>query len=87
MLERLRCGWTGMQDQLIAEIDRDYGVYDGRTFKLDRFANISPPTGSHGHDLKAANSISVTTRSDNRLKPIRRYRLYASSAPAWPNCD
>src|ERR1700730_11379299 len=38
-LERLRHGWTGMQDRLIAEIDRDYGVYDGRTFKLERFAN------------------------------------------------
>jgi DNA polymerase I len=38
MLERLREGWTGIQDQLIAAIDRDYGVYEGRTFKLDRFA-------------------------------------------------
>ena len=38
-LARLRHGWTGMQDQLIAEIDRDYGVYDGRTFKRDWFAN------------------------------------------------
>ena len=37
-LARLREGWTGIQDQLIAAIDRDYGVYDGRTFKLDRFA-------------------------------------------------
>src|ERR1700730_370967 len=38
-LARLRHGWTGMQDQLIAEIDRDYDVYDGRTFKRDWFAN------------------------------------------------
>jgi DNA polymerase-1 len=38
-LARLRHGWTGMQDQLITEIDRDYGVYDGRTFKRDWFAN------------------------------------------------
>ena len=36
-LVRLRQGWTDIQDQLIAAIDRDYGVYDGRTFKLDRF--------------------------------------------------
>ena len=36
-LARLRQGWTDIQDQLIAAIDRDYGVYDGRTFKLDRF--------------------------------------------------
>jgi hypothetical protein len=38
MLAMLRAGWTNIQDQLIAEIDRDYGVYDGRTFKADRFA-------------------------------------------------
>ena len=36
-LARLRQGWTDIQDQLIAAIDRDYGVYEGRTFKLDRF--------------------------------------------------
>ena len=36
-LARLRQCWTDIQDQLIAAIDRDYGVYDGRTFKLDRF--------------------------------------------------
>ncbi len=29
-LELLRKHWTGIQDELIAEIDRDYGVFDGR---------------------------------------------------------
>ena len=38
MLERLRRGWLLIQDKLIAEIDADYGVFDGRTFKADRFA-------------------------------------------------
>jgi hypothetical protein len=38
-LDRLRNSWTGMQDQLIADIDANYGVYDGRTFKHGRFAN------------------------------------------------
>lgn len=36
--ELLKAGWHGVQDELIREIDRDYGVYDGRTFKADRFA-------------------------------------------------
>ena len=36
--ELLQQHWSGIQDQLIAEIDRGYGVYDGRTFKADRFA-------------------------------------------------
>ena len=37
-LELLRRHWSDIQDQLIAEMDRDYGVFEGRTFKADRFA-------------------------------------------------
>jgi hypothetical protein len=37
-LELLKRNWSKIQDQLITEIDADYGVYDGRTFKADRFA-------------------------------------------------
>jgi hypothetical protein len=37
MLELLRHFWTDIQDQLIADIDVDYNVYDGRSFKVDRF--------------------------------------------------
>ena len=29
--------WTDIQDRLIADIDSAYGVYDGRSFKEDRF--------------------------------------------------
>jgi len=36
-LARLREGWTGIQDQLIAAIDVNYHVYEGRTFKSERF--------------------------------------------------
>jgi DNA polymerase I len=36
-LELLRERWACIQDQLIAEIDVDYGVYDGRSFRADRF--------------------------------------------------
>src|SRR4029077_15354097 len=39
MLALFRERWTNIQDDLIAEIDRGYSVYDGRTFKADRFAN------------------------------------------------
>jgi len=37
-LGRLRANWTSIQDRLIVAIDRNYGIYDGRTFKTDRFA-------------------------------------------------
>jgi hypothetical protein len=37
-LQQLREHWTEIQDELIIDIDADYGVYVGRTFKQDRFA-------------------------------------------------
>ena len=45
MLECLRLNWTAIQDQLIAAIDCDYGVFDGRTFKLERFAKYLAAAG------------------------------------------
>jgi DNA polymerase-1 len=37
MLDKLRRYWALIQDKLIQRIDIDYGVFEGRTFKLDRF--------------------------------------------------
>jgi DNA polymerase I len=37
-LTRLRASWEHIQDDLIAEIDGAYGVFDGRTFKVSRWA-------------------------------------------------
>jgi DNA polymerase-1 len=34
MLAHLRCYWGDIQDELIAAIDKDYGVFDGRTFRV-----------------------------------------------------
>lgn len=36
-LNLLQRHWPDIQDQLIAEVDRDYSVYEGRIFKADRF--------------------------------------------------
>ena len=36
-LALLREKWADIQDQLIAAIDADYGVFDGRTFKAERW--------------------------------------------------
>ena len=44
MLGRLRQGWTGMQDDLIREIDV-HGIYDGRTFKAERWAKLVASLG------------------------------------------
>jgi DNA polymerase-1 len=37
-LAALRANWTAIQERLITAVDRGYGVYEGRTFKMDRWA-------------------------------------------------
>jgi DNA polymerase-1 len=37
-LSRLRVGWETIQDRLIREVDSRFGVFDGRTFKAERWA-------------------------------------------------
>ena len=37
-LARVRHHWLSIQDELIRRIDADYGIYDGRTFKVARWA-------------------------------------------------
>jgi hypothetical protein len=39
-LTLLREHWTGIQDELIRAIDADYGVFDGRSFRADRWAQF-----------------------------------------------
>jgi DNA polymerase-1 len=37
-LSTFRDNWQIVQERLIERIDKDYGIYDGRTFKADRWA-------------------------------------------------
>ena len=39
-LENLRRNWDSIKLELIAEVDKNYGVFDGTRFKLDRFATL-----------------------------------------------
>jgi DNA polymerase family A len=39
-LTLLREHWTGIQDDLVRAIDADYGVFDGRSFRADRWAQF-----------------------------------------------
>jgi hypothetical protein len=79
-LELFRRNWTGIQDQLIAEIDASYGVFDGRTFKHDRFANwlarknIPWPLSESGHlDLTDA-TFRQQARAYPAVSPLRELR-------------
>ena len=42
-LTLLRTNWDYIQDELIAAVDDAYGVFDGRTFKANRWAAYRPP--------------------------------------------
>lgn len=44
-LERLKVGWEGIQDRLIDRIDAGRGIYDGRTFRAERWLQY---LASHG---------------------------------------
>ena len=48
LLAKLREKWGDIQDELIADVDSKYGVFDGRTFKEDRFATGWRQWISHG---------------------------------------
>jgi hypothetical protein len=39
ILEGLRANWDAVRERLIAEVDKDYGVFEGTTFKVDRFCS------------------------------------------------
>ena len=40
VLGKLRDHWSGIQDKIIERTDSDYGVFEGRTFRSDRFERL-----------------------------------------------
>jgi DNA polymerase I len=76
----MREHWTEIQDQLVTAIDRDYGVYDGRTFKLDRFArwlalkNIPWPRLESGQLDLGDDAFRQQSRAYPAVAPLRELR-------------
>lgn len=84
LFERIRDQWHAIQDRLIARIDADYGVFDGRTFKADRWAawlavNGVPwprlPSGALALD---DDSFREMARTYPAVAPIRQLRVSLS---------
>jgi hypothetical protein len=79
-LALLQQGWTGIQDQLIAAVDRDYGVYDGRRFKLERFArwlsaeDIPWPRLDSGQLDLSDGTFRQQARAYPQVSPLRELR-------------
>jgi hypothetical protein len=80
MLARLRAHWTDIQDELIARIDADYGVFEGRTFKAAKFAdwltraNIPWPRLESGHLDLSDEASRECARSHPVVAPLRELR-------------
>jgi DNA polymerase I len=77
---RLKRYWLPIKDQLIAEIDADYGVFEGRTFKADRFAAWLGRTGIPWPQLASSrldlsdNAFREAARIHPRVAPLRELR-------------
>jgi DNA polymerase-1 len=72
--------WLDIQDALIADVDKDYGVYDGRTFKADRFAvflaenNIPWPRLDSGRLALDDGTFRSRARSYPQVSALRELR-------------
>ena len=84
MLGRLQRHWSEIQDALIVEIDQEYGVFEGRTFKAVRFAewlarqNIPwPQLPSGALDLKD-DTFREMARAYPEVAPLRELRVSLS---------
>ena len=80
MLELFRRHWTAIQDRLIAEIDAAYGVFEGRTFKAERFAwwlarnNIPWPLLESGNLDLSDDTFRHQARAYPAVSPLRELR-------------
>ena len=80
LLQKLRARWSDIQEQLIAEIDRDYGVFDGRAFKADRFAawlereDIPWPRLDSGRLDLSDDAFRQAARAHQSVSPLRELR-------------
>jgi hypothetical protein len=83
-LTRAREHWGGIQGRLIEQIDRSYGVYDGRSFRADRFAGylaregIAWPLLDSGRLALDDDTFRDMAKAHPQIDPLRELRLALS---------
>ena len=83
-LAQVKQHWFDIQDQLVADIDINYGVYEGRTFKADRFAtwlaqnNIPWPSLESGRLDLRDDTFREMTRAYPAVALLRELRATLS---------
>jgi DNA polymerase-1 len=79
-LGMLRQHWTGIQDELIAEIDRDYGVFEGRSFRRGLWGRwlaengIPWPTTDTGQLKLDDGTFRDMAKAHPKVSPMRELR-------------
>ena len=80
LLERLRANWGSIQDDLIEDVDEDYGVFEGRVFKYDLFSGYLsrhqmawPRLPSGNLDLQDKTFRSMA-KAHPQISPLRELR-------------
>ncbi len=79
-LAAFRERWDSIKDSLIAEVDCDYGVFDGQTFKQDQFAGwlvqnkIPWPRTEHGRLALDQNTFRQQARKYPAVSALRELR-------------
>lgn len=82
---RLREGWTGIQEELIRRIDGEYGVFDGTTFKAERWAawlernQVPWPTHTSGALDLSDETFRSMSKIEPRVAPMRELRSSLSA--------
>jgi len=79
-LAALQTQWSAIQDQLIADIDQDYGVFEGRTFKSSRWEaylmahDIPWPRLESGRLDMSDDTFREMARTHLEVSPLRELR-------------
>ena len=85
MLDRLMANWEELKAALIAQVDADFGVFDGGTFKASLWAqylareNIEWPMRSDGSLLLDDDTFKSMAKVHPKINPIRELRASLSA--------
>ena len=80
----LRARWPAIQDELIRRVDAGYGVYEGRTFKVNRFARwlhehgLQWPILESGHLGLDDDTFRAMSKSHPELQSLHELRVSLS---------
>ena len=83
-LAKVQTHWEAIQDRLIERIDKDFGVYEGRTFKANRFESWLAAKGIRWPRLESGslaldkNTFREMAKSHPMVAPLRELRTSLS---------